>query len=111
MIEMTMRALNLATMRAEAKLRRAYAQDGTTAFYPEQLVDDATSLEDALFIMRKLEDDLKVIITLAVKDGDTITYQGDVEGFLAQGEPAPGTMMSIRADMTVEWVEAMSGEA
>lgn len=111
MIEMTMRALNVATMRAETKLRRGHARDGMTAFYPEQLVDDVTTLEDALFIMRKLEDDDKVVITLTVTEGDVTVYQGDVEGFLALGQPRPRMMMSVRADMTVEWVEAMIDEA
>lgn len=107
-------AVNLATMRAESKIRVAHRLFGDTRFYPQQLVDGAAidSIDTALFALRKLEEDGKVRITLVVRSGDVVLYEGDANGFISQGDRRlPDARVQVRADMTDEWVRELELEA
>jgi hypothetical protein len=100
-------------MRAESKIRVTHRLFGDRCFFPQQLVDGNTidTVDMALFALRKLEEDGKVRITLTVRSGDTVTYEGDALGFIAQGDPGPDVVVSVRADLTDEWVKEMKHEA
>lgn len=112
-MELVRHAANRALMRAERRIRVAHRTRGTTRFYPEQLVDDdaVRCIEDALFVLRRLEDAGKVNITLTARRGDEVIYEGGPEGFVSMGDPGPDVMMSVRADLTDEWASEMRLEA
>lgn len=112
MIDPINRALNLATMRAETRLRVAFKRDGVRTLYPEQLVDGAVipTLDEALYVLRRLEVDDKVRLTLTARDEGAVVYQGDVRGFIARGVPSPTTEASIQVDLTDEWAKEMEQE-
>lgn len=112
-MEFVRHAVNLATMRAESKIRVAHRLFGDSSFYPEQLVDGAAidTVDVALFALRKLEEDGKVRITLTVMKAGSVVYEGDAAGFIARGDPGPDASVSLRADMTDEWCKEIELEA
>ncbi len=112
-MEFVRHAVNLATMRAESKIRVAHRLSGLLRVYPQQLVDGAAidTVDVALFALRKLEEDGKVRITLTVTSGDGVVYEGDAAGFIARGDPGPDAAIQLRADLTEAWVREMALEA
>ena len=91
MIDPINRALNLATMRIETKLRAAFDRD------------NVRTLDEALYVLRRLEVDDKVRLILTVRDEGVIVYQGDVQGFIPRAVPSPTMEASFRVDLTDEW--------
>lgn len=104
-IPLTRDELNIAVMRIERKLRVAWAQQNITSFYPEQLADDTIDVQNVLFVMRKLEEDGKIKITLTATDNGVVTFRGKVVDFVTRGEPNLTTMITIDGELTPEWIE------